>query len=1140
MTPDISDKVDSQKSEQSLADEIASLDQELTRLKTSIRSKDDQLNLLSNALGQKRKDYNSLFMQFPLGMQEEDYSGVKNFIDKLRDKGVVDLKKYFQVNPDRVKKLAMLTKITNVNQAMLNLIGCDSQQQYLDLEADIDDWWNEEWFAYYAAEFEGLASPDRLCEREGEDRRLGGAIFQVHMITTIVSGYEDSWKKVFTVFEDISERKSNEKALIEAKSVAEQANRAKSEFLSSMSHELRTPLNAMLGFTEIIGHDIGFGKKHESSLDEINRAGQHLLSLIDEILDLSRIEAGEVEISIEPVVVTAVIEDSLTWIADMANSSEISIAFDPAACDRLLVLADATKLKQVLLNLLTNAVKYNRKQGQVEVIIEESSDGFLKIGIRDTGPGISEDNLNQLFQPFNRLGAQFGDVEGTGIGLVITRQLLDLMQGRLKVDSTPGRGSTFWIELLRVEIEESEDFENQADSEASKEPTLTISAIKPKILVAEDNPVNRKLILAQMTHLGYQADFAENGLEALKSWQNGKYNLLMTDIRMPIMDGYELISQVRAIESGGSKASPIIVISANAMGEDVGRCFELGANDVLSKPLKSEELRKALIKWSFQQAPTNSRSIPSSVKSDNEVIDFSVLSNSVGDNENTHRQLLSAYLDELPQSLIPIQKAFTERDFQLLNEHTHRLKSSTGAIGANRLADLCGKIETASKHSDWDTIESCMPDFLSLSRQVESFARAFCANVPGDEFMAINENKPSKSNLSILLVDDDPVMHRVCTMILNDLSIYDVQEAISGSKALEIIDQRSRIDVVIFDLNMPEMDGIEFIRHLASQSFSGSLILTSGEDMRILKTVEKLAMEHELTMLGVLEKPVTAVQLKKILNMLDQDSLDGTIVTTGVYESSDLLFAINEDQLDVYFQPKVDVKTGLVVGAEALARWIHPSQGIINPASFITLAEENQLILKLTEVVFRKTLGYAAKLKSFNFNLNIALNISVDSLKDLSWPDNIEQQIKSAGLEPSTITIEITESRLMEDIAVALDILGRLSLKRFNLSIDDFGTGYSSLEQLQRIPFSELKIDRAFVQGASADSSARAILESSVQLARKLKMKIVAEGVETRQDWDLVAELGCDQVQGYFIARPMPIDQFLNWLGEWNIADHLR
>jgi len=374
-------------------------------------------------------------------------------------------------------------------------------------------------------------------------------------------------------------------------------------------------------------------------------------------------------------------------------------------------------------------------------------------------------------------------------------------------------------------------------------------------------------------------------------------------------------------------------------------------------------------------------------------------------------------------------------------------------------------------------------------------------------------------------------MHKMTKLMLNDLGIRKVYSALSGPQGLEIIDdQQPAIDVVICDLNMPKMDGIEFTRHLANLNFPGSLIITSGEDIRILKTVEKLAIEHDLHVLGVMEKPVAPTKLIHMLQMLDQVNSEKSIIAIEAFSVKDLSKAIKNGEMDTYFQPKVDVDTRQVVGVEALVRWNHPSEGVITPELFVPLAEDNDLIRELTLAVCKQALRHAVSLQQQGFNLNIAINISVDALNDLNWPDEMTTEIEACGLQSSAITLEITESRLMENISVALEILSRLSLKRFNLSIDDFGTGYSSMEQLQRIPFSELKIDRAFVRGASEDESARAILESNVLLAKKLNMKIVAEGVETQQDWDLVAELGCDQVQGYYIAKPMPIEKLCEWL----------
>jgi EAL domain-containing protein (putative c-di-GMP-specific phosphodiesterase class I) len=394
------------------------------------------------------------------------------------------------------------------------------------------------------------------------------------------------------------------------------------------------------------------------------------------------------------------------------------------------------------------------------------------------------------------------------------------------------------------------------------------------------------------------------------------------------------------------------------------------------------------------------------------------------------------------------------------------------------------------------------------------------------------------SSLSVLVVDDDYIIHHVTTVILNDLGIKSVQSALSGSLALDIINQSSdSIDVVIFDLNMPDMDGVKLMRHLAKLQFSGAIIITSGEDARILRTVEKLAIEHALQVLGVLQKPVLPEKIRELLELLDQTKTAGTLIQGEGVTGEELKQAMRRDELTTYFQPKVDLKTAQVVGMEVLVRWEHPRNGIIMPGSFVSVAEENNLISELTEIVCKKAMKQAAILQAQEFNLNIAINISVDTLNNLDWPDQMAEQIETAGIAASSITFEITESRLMDHISVALDILSRLSLKRFKLSIDDFGTGYSSMEQLQRIPFSELKIDRAFVSAADEDESAMAILESSILLARKLDMKVVAEGVETQREWDLMVELGCDQVQGYFVSRPLPFDQMLDWLNQWQ-SDH--
>jgi EAL domain-containing protein (putative c-di-GMP-specific phosphodiesterase class I) len=222
-----------------------------------------------------------------------------------------------------------------------------------------------------------------------------------------------------------------------------------------------------------------------------------------------------------------------------------------------------------------------------------------------------------------------------------------------------------------------------------------------------------------------------------------------------------------------------------------------------------------------------------------------------------------------------------------------------------------------------------------------------------------------------------------------------------------------------------------------------------------------------------------------------------------------------------------------LVGVEALVRWQHPEQGLVFPDRFIATAEENGLIDALTHEVLVNSLAQARRWTDRGLDLRVAVNVSMDNLTALDFPDNVARALAAARLSPSRLVLEITESQLMKDPRAALDSLTRLRLKRIGLSIDDFGTGHSSLARLRDIPFDELKMDRGFVNGVSGDASLRAIVEATLAMARQLGMKSVAEGVETRADWDLLRGLGCDVAQGYWIGRPMPGHALLDWRDDW-------
>ena len=390
--------------------------------------------------------------------------------------------------------------------------------------------------------------------------------------------------------------------------------------------------------------------------------------------------------------------------------------------------------------------------------------------------------------------------------------------------------------------------------------------------------------------------------------------------------------------------------------------------------------------------------------------------------------------------------------------------------------------------------------------------------------------------MNALLIDDEPFMLKLLTRQLAGLGITAVDSHERAGDALAVLEAGSAaVELVICDLQMPEMDGVEFVRHLARIGYAGSVVLVSGEDERILKTAERLALAHRLNVLGVLRKPVGIDQLQ---HMLARYSSSGAATARNVRKSygfEELCDAIAGGQLVTYYQPKVAIASGAIVGMEALVRLQHPQDGLVMPDQFIGTAEEHGLIDGLTRVVLTQALFEARNWRAAGFDIHVAVNVSMDSLAALDFPDFITREAAAAGIPLASLVLEVTESRLMKNLLAQLDILTRLRLKHIGLSIDDFGTGYSSLSQLRDIPFDELKVDRSFVHGACRDASLRAIFEASLRMAQQLGLKTVAEGVEDTDDWEFLRQTGCDMAQGFLIARPMPADALTDWMADWNI-----
>lgn len=391
-----------------------------------------------------------------------------------------------------------------------------------------------------------------------------------------------------------------------------------------------------------------------------------------------------------------------------------------------------------------------------------------------------------------------------------------------------------------------------------------------------------------------------------------------------------------------------------------------------------------------------------------------------------------------------------------------------------------------------------------------------------------------RSAVTILVLDDEPFMLKLLARMLANLGFTSVTLCDSGQAALDRIDGvDARPNLILLDLNMPEMDGIEFVRHLVERNYSGSLILISGEDERMLQTAEKLVQAHKITVLGHVHKPVKPEALSALLEKWTPPSLASPGAAKKTYGADEVRAAIDNGELVNYYQPKVAVATGEVIGVETLVRWHHPADGIVLPDQFISVAEAHGLIDDLTRGVLSSALTQAKVWQQAGLTLRVAVNISMDNLASLDFVDFVTGLAAEAGVPPQSVVLEVTESRLMQDTRAPLEILTRLRLKRFRLSIDDFGTGHSSLAQLRDIPFDELKIDQGFVHRAWSNETLRAMYDASLALARQLDMEVVAEGVEDRNDWDLLQRTGCDLAQGVFISPAMPAADFSGWLEDW-------
>lgn len=387
---------------------------------------------------------------------------------------------------------------------------------------------------------------------------------------------------------------------------------------------------------------------------------------------------------------------------------------------------------------------------------------------------------------------------------------------------------------------------------------------------------------------------------------------------------------------------------------------------------------------------------------------------------------------------------------------------------------------------------------------------------------------------AVLIVEDHDFQRRTLVLMLQSLGFGNILEAANGREALEIIRSTSRPpEIVLSDLNMPEMDGMAFIRHLGETASGLALIIISALDPVLLGSVTKMSAAYGVRLLGVIEKPATRKRLLQLLDAhknVEKAPPSVRPAPLPIFSLQEIRAGIANREFEPFFQPKTDMVSGRrVVGAEALARWRHPVYGIVAPYAFILELERHNDVDALTFLMLEKAAVSCREWVAAGFDLTVSVNLSLTSLADTSLADRIIDCVKATGLEPGRMVLEVTETAAMTEIAPALENLTRLRMHGFGLSIDDYGIGFASLQQLSRVPFTELKIDQSFVTGCAQNQAALLIVETSIALACGLRLKTVAEGIETEEDWGILKTTGCDIAQGYFFSRPIDQEAFLEF-----------